>query len=133
MSIISQAKFELEKANIGEEESAVLLTILGTFFAQFDSGGAVYATIPILQRLLCGQPLTPLTGEDDEWYEPFADGDAFQNKRCSSVFKTKFSVPHFNLSPGDAYDIDSKKGIEKITFPYLPPMSGNISPPTMDI
>jgi hypothetical protein len=69
MSIVDQAKHELKLINFGDEDSAVMIAILEKFFDQWDSGGAVHAVAPILQRLIAGKPLSPLTGADDEWFD----------------------------------------------------------------
>lgn len=69
MSIIQNAKEELKRINFGEEDTAVMIEILEKFFGQWDSGGAVWAVAPILQRLIAGKCLTPLTGEADEWFD----------------------------------------------------------------
>lgn len=113
MSIIERAKIELKTANFGDEDSAVMLDILRRFFGQWDSGGAVYAVAPVLQRLIAGKCLTPLTGEPDEWME-VGDG-VFQNKRVSSVFKD----PRFHDGKL-AYDIDAQQPRAAISFPYWP-------------
>jgi len=109
MSIIDQAKAELERINFGEEDSAVMIEILEKFLDQWDSGGAVAAVAPVFMQLLAGGPLSPLTGEDDEWMEISDDGPLFQNKRCGSVFK--------DARTGRVYDIDSNV---PVTFPYQP-------------
>lgn len=123
MSIIERAEAELKAVNFGEEDTAVMLDILKRFFAQWNSGGAVWSVAPILQKLICGKPLSPLTGADSEWIDrsEFTDGpvDAsgkmptlWQNLRCSSVFKRE---------DGTAYDIDLPlPGQQEITFPYSP-------------
>ncbi len=111
MSIIEQAKTELATVNFGEEDSRVMIEILEKFFDQWDSGGAVYAVAPVLQRLIAGKPLAPLTGDDSEWFVHDADGCYAQNKRCSTVFKS--------TKDGPAYDIDVP-GRPPITFPYWP-------------
>lgn len=113
MSIIDQAKDELRRANFGEEDSAVMIGILETFFGQWDSGGSVSVVAPVLQRLIAGQPLSPLTGEDDEWVE--VGPSVFQNKRCGSVFKD----PRFHDGKL-AYDIDAAEPRAAIEFPYWP-------------
>lgn len=117
MSIIGQAKDELRRANFGEEDSAVMIGILETFFGQWDSGGAVSFAAQVLQRLIAGQPISPLTGEDDEWVE--VGPSVFQNKRCSSVFKD----PRFHDGKL-AYDIDATEPRAAIEFPYWPRHSG---------
>jgi len=107
MSIVSQAERELKAINFGEPGTTVMLGILRDFLDEWDSGGAVAAVEPVFVRLLNGQPLSPLTGEDDEWMEVM--GGALQNVRCSSVFK----------EGGRSYDINTK-GRPTITFPYSP-------------
>src|SRR3546814_1515008 len=86
MSIIEQAKEELKRVNFGEEDSAVMVEILEKFFDQWDSGGAVWAVAPVLQRLIAGTCLSPLTGEDGEWFDH--GNGVLQNMRVSSVFKS---------------------------------------------
>lgn len=107
MSIIEQAKVELRIAGFGEPDSTVMIEIMQKFFAQWDSGGAVWAVLPILFKLMNGKPLSPLTGEDWEWVE--VDDGVLQNKRCSTVFR----------QDGRTYDIDVE-GRPEITFPYMP-------------
>jgi len=114
MSIISQAKAELDRINFGEEDTKVMVEILEKFLDQWDSGGAVAAAAPVLQRLIAGKCLSPLTGADEEWVDH--GNGVFQNTRCSSVFKD----PRFHEGKL-AYDID-RPGHERdaISFPYWP-------------
>lgn len=111
MSLIESAKAELAAVNFGEDDSRVMVEILEKFFGQWDSGGAVHAVAPVLQRLIAGKPLAPLTGADEEWCILDYDDAAYaQNKRCSTVFKRR---------DGQAYDIAD--GSRKwISFPYWP-------------
>lgn len=126
MSIISQAKAELDRINFGEEDSKVMIDILERFFDQWDSGGAVWAVAPILQRLIAGKCLSPLTGEPDEWNE-VGDG-VFQNNRVSTVFKD----PRFHDGLL-AYDLDNPAGPRvAITFPYNPERA-EVSSPVVEI
>lgn len=126
MSIISQAKAELERINFGEEDTAAMVAILERFFAQWDSGGAVHAVAPILQRLIAGKALSPLTGEEDEWFD-HGDG-LFQNLRAGSVFKD----PRFHDGIL-AYDLDNPAGPrEAISFPYWPDRA-EVAPPVVEI
>lgn len=113
MSVIEYAKSELKRINFGDEDSAVMIEILEKFFGQWDSGGAVWAVAPILQRCIAGKNLSPLTGQDDEWMD-HGDG-VFQNVRCSSVFKD----PRFHEGKL-AFDIDALHPRAAITFPYDP-------------
>jgi hypothetical protein len=126
MSIIEHAKTELAAINFGEEDTAVMVGLLEKFLDQWDSGGAVAAVAPIFARLLSGQPLGPLTGEDSEWFDPMGDGIMLQNKRCGSVFKDWRNPTTGNLSEkaGEGvllvHDIDAPDRFEPITFPYDP-------------
>ncbi len=108
MSIIEQAKKELALINFGEEDSKFMIELIVRFFSQWDSGGAVSIAAPVLQRLIAGKPLSPLTGEYSEWVE-VGDG-VWQNLRCSTVFKGE---------GGAAYNIDVE-GRPPISFPYWP-------------
>lgn len=124
MSIIDQAKYELKRINFGDEDSAVMIDLLERFFDQWDSGGAVHAVAPLLPRLIAGKPLSPLTGDDDEWVdmsEYSAGEQCWQNRRCSTVFK--------QMRDGRlvAYNIDVP-GRPEITFPYWPEKAEVASP-----
>lgn len=111
MSLIEQAKTELAAINFGTDDSRVMVELLEKFFDQWDSGGAVSAAAPVLQRLIAGKPLGPLTGADDEWVVHDFDDDCYaQNRRCGEVFKRR---------DGTAYSIASGKRVD-ISFPYTP-------------
>jgi hypothetical protein len=121
MSIIDSAKAELKAANFGDEDSRVMIGILEQFFDQWDSGGAVSVAAPVLQRLIAGKPITPLTGAEDEWIE--VGPAVFQNRRCCSVFKD----PRFHDGQL-AYDIDAADPRAAIAFPYWPDRADMPSP-----
>ena len=126
MSIIEQAKSELKRVNFGEEDSAVMIQILEMFFGHWDSGGAVHFAAPVLQRLIAGKCVTPLSGADDEWVDH--GSGVFQNIRCGSVFKD----PRFHEGKL-AYDID-RRGNERdpIEFPYWP-INWEVASPIVEI
>jgi hypothetical protein len=107
MGIVDRAEAELRRINFGDDDTKAMLGILDRFFDQWDSGGAVAVASGVLIRCIAGKPLSPLTGDDDEWME-VSDG-VFQNVRCSTVFK----------QDGRCYDIDTP-GRPTITFPYNP-------------
>lgn len=114
MSIIEQAKLEMERANFEEKDKLVMIDILKRFFDQWDSGGAVWAMAPVLMRLIAGQPLGPLNGDESEWMDRAELNDGkplWQNMRAPSVFKDRTH----------AWDIDGNKPEHcNITFPYDP-------------
>lgn len=109
MSIVEQAKTELSAINFGEDDSRVMIEILEKFFDQWDSGGAVSVAQPVLMRLIAGKPLSPLTGNSDEWME--VTPRLRQNIRCSTVFN--------DITTGNSYNVDTP-GRPTITFPYWP-------------
>ena len=87
-------------------------------------------TLSLFEKLTEERPLTPLTGEDNEWeYIPMLkDGDEMvglqQNKRCNWVYKHRGiakdyqAILYHSTSRGlSYYDKTSQK---EITFPYLP-------------
>ena len=128
MSIVDYAKREL--AMIEHDEDGTqdrmdnnIIEILERFEEQGHSGFSAEYLITCLERLIRFLPLTPLTGEEDEWNE-IGEGE-YQNKRCSRVFKNN----------GKAYDIKGKifsdnggktwyacrESRVDVTFPYIPP------------
>jgi len=71
-----------ELARIGDEEmSKRILAVL----EWLDKQRLNRTDILALTRLLNGLPLTPLTGEQDEWTE--VGNGLYQNNRCPAVFK----------------------------------------------
>lgn len=95
--------------------------LLEVFHNQGHSGSSAPYCVRIFEKLALFKPLSPLTGEDWEWFE-YTDGK-FQNIRCSHIFKEN----------GQAYDINGKIFREpdgccytsgnsrvNVTFPYTP-------------
>ena len=131
MNLTSYAESEL--ARIPHEEDGIMqdlmkkniLEIVKIFGEQGHSGFSARYALSVLERLLCFKPLTPLTGEEDEWND--TGHGTLQNKRCSSVFK---------ISDGTCDDIDriivsDNGGItwftscrfrKEVTFPYAVPI-----------
>lgn len=99
-NLVNFAKSELSrlKDDSGEQEiiNEAILEVVETFSQQGHSGFSAEYAINILHKLLQGKPITPLTGEEDEWAD-VREG-TFQNKRCSSVFKDE---------AGFCYDLDA--------------------------
>lgn len=105
-----------------EAMNADILSLVSTFAEQGHSGMSAAYAIGALQKLVNFEPLTPLTGEDDEWNE--CGPGLWQNRRCPSVFKEE---------DGQAYNIAGKVFVEPdgvaftnsesrvpVTFPYTP-------------
>jgi len=62
-----------------------VLRLLDVFCDEGHSGASAPFAVRTFERLAMWKPLTPLTGEPDEW-EEVEDG-VYQNKRFSAVFK----------------------------------------------
>ena len=135
MNLYEYAKSEMDRAWPGKEDrmqEAVkdnVLELVKVFSRQFHSGFSGAYVLSVLDRILHWKPITPVTGEEDEWQEPWGDDNHQQNKRCSSVFRK-------NFDNSTAYDIDrkvfstdggetffsNKDSKMPVTFPYFPPV-----------
>lgn len=131
MSLLEYAKRELDR--IPKDEDGLqdminnnILSIIEAFSKQGHSGMSAGYALNALERLLRFKPITPLTGEDDEWNETGPHG-VKQNKRCSSVFKESDGT----YEDIDAIAVSDNGGItwfssgrfrKKISFPYMPPI-----------
>lgn len=129
-------------ATTPELREAFIKVIIG-FSSWGHSGGSAGAVVPriswVIQRLLSFQPLTPLTGHDEEWMDvseyTMGGRTCQQNNRCGRVFR-EMEVDSLGAPYWVAYDVeavvfyplfgkrihafqawDSKR---KIEFPYLP-------------
>lgn len=143
------AEDELRRAGLFDDDSDyggmigdAVMKMIRQFAEEGHSGFSAGMAISIFQKVARFEPLTPLTGNDDEWMEiGFGDfstvsrpafnhglvvterSTLYQNKRCSHVFKD-----------GDyAYDIDGRIFRDRdgfcytsidsrvaVTFPYTP-------------
>jgi len=108
MSLVQYAESELDRIGMTDDGDMNgmmrkhLLHMIKEFADEGHSGFSGNYALQCLQKLLRFKPLSPLTGEDDEWTEVtrISGYPHFQNKRCSSIFK--------DGKDGEAYDIDGK-------------------------
>lgn len=108
MGLVSYAESELDRIGMTEDGDMNgmmrkhLIHMVREFAEEGHSGFSASYALQCLRKLLNFKPLSPLTGEDDEWTEvtQISGYPHFQNKRCGSVFK--------NGKDGEAYDIDGK-------------------------
>lgn len=107
-TLLQHAKSELRAAghfddgDLGVRVTALIETLMA--YGPFDA-----STFAVFNRVGYHLPLTPLTGEDDEWEIPTGtSGQLMINKRCTQVFKD------------DEMAWDIRKGRTPITFPYTP-------------
>lgn len=95
-----------------------ILTLLKVFSDEGHSGASASYARNLFNKLSSFQPLSPLTGEGDEWDE------SGQNKRCFSVFREKdgkvFDLDGriFRNSRGMCYR--TRESSVLVTFPYTP-------------
>ena len=122
------AREELTRAGLFDKDSdydgmlgEAVMKMVEVFADEDHSGMSAGIAINLFSRVAKFEPLTPLTGEDDEWND-VGDG-VYQNRRCPSVFK----------QDGEAYNIDGKVFREPngvcftnrdsrvpVVFPYVP-------------
>lgn len=107
-NLTNWAKSELERIGGQDDEMQQLmnkniLEVVEVFSNQGHSGFSASYALDIIKRLLDWKPITPITGEEDEWMEVSEnmDGSTQQNKRCSAVFRE-------NNDNSTAYYIDGK-------------------------
>lgn len=108
MSLVSYAESELNRigmpADSKDEMNLAMrnhiLHMIKEFADEGHSGFSASYAVSLLSKLMRFKPLSPLTGEDDEWaaVAEQSGGILWQNKRASHVFKD---------SDG-AYDINGK-------------------------
>lgn len=89
-----------------------------------DTSYSTIATVSLVLDLTKFRPITPLTGNDDEWME-VSEG-IFQNRRCPHIFKNKdlFEGKAYNSEAivfrepdGCCYTSVNSRGI--VEFPYI--------------
>lgn len=103
-----------------------ILEVIKVFSEQGHSGFSAGYAISLLQKLLKYEPITPLTGNDDEWNKlDYGDDVKYQNKRCSRIFKNADGQAYdsegkiFSDDGGESW-YQSKNSRTYITFPYIP-------------
>lgn len=129
-NLMAHAERELPPDQDDEMQAAMnqgLRELVLVFSTQGHSGFSASYAIASLEKLLRFQPLRPLTGDPDEWGEPF-DGMCKQNKRAGHVF-----IDDPRRFDGRAYDINAivfreasgfcftgRGSAQPVTFPYTP-------------
>lgn len=141
MSLVQYAESELDRIGMvddGDMNGAMrkhLVHMVKEFSEEGHSGFSASYAINCLKRLLNFKPLSPLTGEDDEWADvsEISGNTLYQNKRCYSVFKDKdgaydtngkvFWEWCTNKETGEQFKdyYTNKEGHIRITFPYTVP------------
>lgn len=135
-NLTAWAKEELDRlVEDGDELQKIInkdiLEIVNVFANQGHSGFSASYAIGIIKRLLSWQPITPLTGEEDEWCEVQEwnkDSNVQQNNRCSAVFRKNFDNSTAYYIDGKIFSDDggetwftSSDSFVPVTFPYKVP------------
>jgi hypothetical protein len=115
-----------------------VLDIIDMFSNQGHSGLSASYAISILERLLRKLPLTPLTGDEDEWqditkmYGAHNGETVQQNKRCGQVFRrnndnsTAYDMRgkiFYKEENGERYYFINRESRIPIKFPYTVPLN----------
>ena len=130
MSIESFARDELTRAGLFAKDSDyggmlgdAVMKMVKVFADEGHSGASAGMAISIFERIARYEPLTPLTGEPDEWNE--VGHGVYQNRRCHSVFKDGADSQAYNAEgrifrePNGSHFI-SRESRVPVTFPYTP-------------
>lgn len=103
-----------------------VLELLKVFDSQGHSGFSASYCLNLFNRLARWKPISPLTGEDDEWEEIHTIVNLYQNKRYSAVFKEKDTGRAYNIEEkvftkdNETWYTCSDSSVD-ITFPYTVP------------
>lgn len=132
-NLVSFARSELERAGHMDPDSVydgelgkAVVELISKLSDQGHSGMSAGFALALFNRLSRFLPLTPLTGEDDEWNEVGDQngGPLYQNKRCPSVFKDKdraYNIEGIVFKDRDGSTWTNKDSHVTITFPYTVP------------
>lgn len=129
MSWLKWCKEELERAGCFDPDQdfyggltgKAVFELCEVFDKQNHSGMSAALVGRLFKRLVDSLPLTPLTGEDDEWRE-LPDG-SYQNRRYGSVFKRNGLAYDHNARvfvDADGRSYTSACSRKKVEFPYMP-------------
>ena len=83
----SAGRVTMISAELRPELCRYLLELLKTFADQGHSGSSAPYLLNLFDKLARFQPISPLTGEPDEWSEVENANNLYQNKRDTEVFK----------------------------------------------
>jgi len=132
-NLIAHAKEELARLRGPNDEpdemqdavEANVLKIVEAFADGGHSGSSAAYTLAIVKKVLAFEPVTPLTGDDDEWGHVSDDPDmTHQNKRCPHVFRradgTAYDSNAIVFRDPDGSTWSNGDSRQDITFPYRP-------------
>lgn len=105
-----------------------VLELIEVFAKQGHSGFSAGYVAGLFDQLVHWRPLTPLTGEDDEWDDVSMystdNSPSYQNKRCSRVFKEAdgrvYDIEYWYMKDPNGSTYTNKYCHQDIVFPYMP-------------
>lgn len=100
-----------------------ILSLLHTFSEQNHSGFSANYVLNLFDKLARYQPISPLTGNDDEWVLVDSERPLYQNKRCSHVFKDgdhAYDIEGFVFIDKDGCAYTDSNSRVDVEFPYTP-------------
>lgn len=130
-NLVDYAKDELKRIGMIDSGEAyndwatkAILDLIELFASQGHTGFTAPYVINAFSRLAMFKPLSPLTGEDDEWND-IGDGGSLQNKRCSAVFKGEDGTAYYIegkvfTDDGEVWYTNRNSRVN-VTFPYSVP------------
>jgi hypothetical protein len=119
--LIAHAERELRLLGEDPDMATHVLDMVRLFSDARHSGFSAAHAITLLTRLLAFKPLTPLTGQDDEWVM-VAEG-LEQNNRCPRVFRQNgeaYDIEGFVFRDPDGCCYTNSESRRAVTFPYTP-------------
>ncbi|QDU34251.1 hypothetical protein KS4_23170 [Poriferisphaera corsica] len=133
-NLVEHAKKELKLAGYaGPDEEGPngwayknIIELIEVFAKQGHSGSSAPYVSETFSKLAEYEPLTPLTGEDDEWNDisAYSDNPKWQNKRDSRVFKDKGGNASFIKGKvffgPDGIGYTNSDSHVPVTFPFTP-------------
>lgn len=127
-NLVKFAKSELNKQLALDEDdpdywmATGIVDIARVFSTQGHSGFSAAYAIKMMSRLLSFKPISPLTGVESEWGEPFSEDGTRQNNRCSTVFQSKdgkaYDIEYYYFAESDGNTYTSYESRKTIEFPY---------------
>ncbi len=131
MEFLDFCKEEIKRAGLfskdedfyGGMTGKALMELCEVFSKQDHSGMSAGLVASLFKRLTEWKPISPLTGDEDEWME--ITDDLYQNKRCHSVFKEgkagkAYQYDYYVFIDEDGTSYTSKDSRKYIEFPYVP-------------
>lgn len=93
LDILVKSNTDLTNRSVIEQFIPEILELVKKFGDSGQSGGSApyvtHALSTTIEKLCSYEPLSPITGIDEEWVDvsSYSDEPMWQNKRCSSLFK----------------------------------------------